>query len=240
MGELRNVVLLALLPGVGVAVGGVVAELTPRSRAWLNWSLHAAAGIVIAIAAIEVFPEALDVLSTWTVGVAFALGGLAYLAAQMLVDRQAEGGDSRMWMIFLAVATDLFGDGLLIGAGTAVSASLGVTLAIGQIMANVPEGFASIATFRANDVGRSTRLWLTAGFLLPALAAALVGFLMLRDQPESWQYSALVAAAGLYTVAAFEDLIEEAHDATADSRRSTLALIGGFVLFVFVSAALGG
>lgn len=238
--ELRNVVLLALLPGLGVALGGIVAEVTPRSRAWLNWSLHAAAGIVIAIAAIEVFPEALSTVSTWTVGVAFAIGGLAYLGAQMLVDRRSAAGESRMWMIFLAVATDLFGDGLLIGAGTAVSASLGVTLAIGQIMANVPEGFASIATFRANDVRRSTRLWLTAAFLLPTLTAGLLGFLVLRNQPESWQYSALVAAAGLYTVAAFEDVIEEAHEAAADSRRSTLALIGGFVLFVFVSAALGG
>ena len=240
MSDLRNVLLLALLPGLGVAVGGVLAEVTPRSRAWLNWSLHGAAGIVIAIATIEVFPEALDVLSRWTVGAAFALGGLAYLGAQMLVERRAAGGANRTWMIFLAVATDLFGDGLLIGAGTAVSASLGVTLAVGQIMANIPEGFASIATFRANDVGRSTRLWLTAGFLVPVLGAALLGFLLLRGRPESWQYGALVAAAGLYTVAAFEDIIEEAHEAAEDSRRSTLALIAGFVLFTFVSAALGG
>ncbi|MTV27584.1 peptidoglycan-binding protein [Nitriliruptoraceae bacterium ZYF776] len=238
MSGLRDVLLLALLPGVGVAAGGLVAEITPRSRTWLNWSLHGAAGIVVAIAAIEVFPEASGTLSGWTIGIAFGVGGLAYLAAQTLVDRYTARGDSRMWMIFLAVATDLFGDGLLIGAGTAVSASLGVVLAIGQIMANVPEGFASIATFRANDVQRPARLWLIAAFVVPALVAALVGFLILRDRPESWQYTALVAAAGLYTVAAFEDVITEAHEAAADTRRSTLALIGGFVLFAFVSAAL--
>lgn len=240
MPDLVNLLLLALLPGAGVAAGGLLAEVTPRSKAWLNWSLHAAAGIVIAIAAVEVLPDALDVLSRWTVGVAFAVGGLGYLAAQMLVERRAAAGAGHMWMIFLAVATDLFGDGLLIGAGTAVSASLGVTLAIGQVMANVPEGFASISTFRANGIGRASRLWLTAGFFIPVLGAALLGFLLLRGRPESWQYSALVAAAGLYTVAAFEDIIEEAHEAAEDSRRSTIALVAGFVLFVFVSAALGG
>jgi ZIP family zinc transporter len=236
---LRDVMLLALLPGLGVAVGGLIAETVPRSQRWLNWALHGAAGIVIAIAAIEVFPDALDAVSAWTIGIAFAAGGLAYLGAQVLIERRTASGDTRMWMIFLAVATDLFGDGLLIGAGTAVSPTLGVTLAIGQIMANVPEGFASIATFRGNDVPRSTRLWLTAAFVVPSLAAALAGFLILRNQPESWQYTALVAAAGLYTVAAFEDIITEAHEAAADGRRSTLALIGGFVLFVFISAALG-
>ena len=238
--DLLNMLLLAALPGAGVAAGGLLAEVTPQSKRWLNWSLHAAAGIVIAIATVEVFPEALDLLSRWTVGIAFAVGGLAYLAMQMLVQRRAAGGGSRMWMIFLAVVTDLFGDGLLIGAGTAVSASLGVTLAIGQVLANVPEGFASISTFRANDVSRKRRLRLTAAFIVPALGAALIGFLLLRGRPESWQYSALVAVAGLYTVAAFEDIIQEAHEAADDSRRATMALVAGFVLFVFVSAALGG
>ena len=237
--ELSVVLVLALLPGVGVAAGGLLAEIAPRSKAWLNWSLHAAAGIVIAIAAIEVFPEALNSLSRWTVGIAFVAGGLAYLGAQTLVDKRTEGS-ARAWMIFLAVAADLFGDGLLIGAGTAVSADLGITLAVGQIMANIPEGFASLSTFRANDTPRTARLWVTAASLVPALAAAVIGFLVLRARPEAWQYSALTAAAGLYTVAAFEDLIHEAHETTADSRRSTVALITGFTLFVFTSALLGG
>ncbi|MCU0268593.1 MAG: hypothetical protein MUF83_08085 [Acidimicrobiales bacterium] len=230
---------MALLPGVGVAAGGLLAEFAPRSKAWLNWSLHAAAGIVIAIAAVEVFPEALDSLSRWTVGIAFAIGGLAYLGAQTMVDKRTEGS-GRVWMIFLAVATDLFGDGLLIGAGTAVSADLGITLAIGQIIANIPEGFASLSTFRANDTPRTTRLFATAASLVPAVVAAVIGFLVLRTRPDAWQYSALIAAAGLYTVAAFEDVIHEAHETTSDSRRSTLALIAGFVLFVFISAVLGG
>jgi len=147
--ELSTVLLLALLPGIGVAAGGLIAELVPSSKKWLNWSLHAAAGIVIAIAAIEVLPEALDSVSHWTVGIAFAVGGLTYLGIKIVVEKRAEGS-GRMWMIFLAVATDLFGDGLLIGAGTAVSTDLGITLAIGQIMANIPEGFASLSTFRAN------------------------------------------------------------------------------------------
>src|SRR3546814_12897114 len=92
-------------------------------------------------------------------------------------------------------------------------------------MANIPEGFASLATFRANDTPRVTRLRLTAAFIVPAVAAAVVGFLVLRTRPEAWQYSALTAAAGLYTVAAFEDIIHEAHESTSDNRRSTLPLL---------------
>jgi hypothetical protein len=51
--------------------------VAPASDRWLNRALHAAAGVVIAVVAVEIFPEAVDVLSPWTVGVAFTIGGLA-------------------------------------------------------------------------------------------------------------------------------------------------------------------
>lgn len=50
-----------------MAAGGLIAELAPSSKKWLNWPLHVTAGIVIA--AIEVFPEALDSVFSWTVGI---------------------------------------------------------------------------------------------------------------------------------------------------------------------------
>lgn len=233
------VLLLALMPGLGNFVGGLVAEALPASAIWLNRALHAAAGVVMAVVAVEIFPEALQVASGWVLGIAFAVGGLLYLAAEAAVERRAAQGQGRMWMIYLAVATDLFGDGLLIGAGSAVSAGLGLVLAAGQVLADLPEGFAAVSTLRANGVSRSRRLVLSASFLLPVLLAAVLSFLLLRDRPESWQYIALVGTAGLFTVAAFEDMIQEAHETVDDSRYSSIALIAGFVLFVFVSAGLG-
>ena len=240
MSGLGAVLLLALLPAAGNFAGGMVAELVPASDRWLNRALHAAAGVVIAVVAVEIFPEALDVLSGWTIGIAFTVGGLAYIGLDWLVERLAGEGAARMWMIYLAVATDLIGDGLLIGAATSVSAGLGVSLAIGQTLADAPEGFAAILTFKNNDVPRSRRILLSASFAIPVLLAAIAAFLVLRGRPEAWQYTALVGTAGLFTVAALEDMLQEAHEADADARRSTLALIAGFATFVFVSAGLSG
>src|SRR3546814_12543230 len=138
MPELSTVFLLALLPGVGVAAGGLIAELAPSSKKWLNWSLHAAAGIVIAIAAIEVFPEALDSVSHWTVGIAFAIGGLAPLSAPVVVETRAEGSGT-LWMLYLAVATALFGVGLLLGSGTASFPEHGNPLPHGPLLAHLPQ-----------------------------------------------------------------------------------------------------
>ena len=53
------------------------------------------------------------------------------------------------------------------------------------------------------------------------------------------QLAFLVGAAGLLTIAAFEDIIREAHESQEDSQVSSLALIMGFAIFVLVSSGLG-
>ncbi len=104
---------LALLPALGNFSGGLLAEYLPTSKRNLNRALHAASGIVIAIVAVELVPRALQATSGWIVAVAFGIGGLAYVALEALVERlqekRSEGDDrTSMWMIYVAVAIDLF------------------------------------------------------------------------------------------------------------------------------------
>lgn len=233
-----RVLFLALLPFAGNFAGAALAETLSPSDAWRNRALHAAVGIVFAVVAIEIMPEALEVLAGWQIALAFLVGGAAYLLAQTIIASRAEGS-GRMWMIYLAVATDLFGDGLLIGSGSAVAASLGLTLAIGQVLADVPEGAATTVTFQANGVPRNKRLLLAVILVLPVVAGAALSYVTLRDQSEALQLSALVATSGLFAVAVFEDLITEAHEASEDSRTSTAFLLVGFAVFTLVSAGLG-
>lgn len=235
---MTRVLLLALLPFAGNFTGAALAETLAPSDAWRNRALHAAVGIVFAVVAIEIMPEALEVLAGWQIALSFLVGGGVYLLAQSIIADRAEGS-GRMWMIYLAVATDLFGDGLLIGSGSAVAASLGLTLAIGQVLADVPEGAATTITFQANDVPRRKRLLLAALLVAPVVAGAALSYLTLRSQSEGMQLAALVATSGLFAVAVFEDLITEAHEASEDSRTSTAFLLVGFALFTLVSAGLG-
>lgn len=235
---MTRVLLLALLPFAGNFAGAALAEMLSPSDAWRNRASHAAVGIVFAVVAVEIMPEALAVLAGWQIALSFLVGGAVYLLAQSIIARRAEGS-GRMWMIYLAVASDLFGDGLLIGSGSAVAASLGLTLAIGQVLADVPEGAATTITFQANDVPRRKRLLLAVLLVVPVVAGAVLSYLTLRSQSEGMQLAALVATSGLFAVAVFEDLITEAHEASEDSRTSTAFLLVGFALFTLVSAGIG-
>ena len=98
-------------------------------------------------------------------------------------------------MIYVAVAVDLTADGVMLGSGTAVSLAFGVTLAAGQVLADLPEGFAAVANLRENGVPRKRRIMLSASFILYCVAAALLAYLLLRGAPDSAKLAALAFAA---------------------------------------------
>ncbi|MEC9484040.1 MAG: ZIP family metal transporter [Halomonas sp.] len=244
MDDLWLTLALALLPALGNFCGGVLAELSRTTPRRLNQALHGASGLVIAIVAVEIMPRVLDNLSAWAIAASFALGGVAYVGIEQLVHRlqrpeqDAAPGRTGMWMIYIAVSIDLFSDGLMIGAGSAVATTVAFTLAAGQVLADVPEGFATIADMKDKGVPRRKRLLLSASFAIPVLLAASVAYFVLRTQPESFKLAALTFTAGLLMVAAVEEMLSEAHESEEDTRSSILAFVGGFALFVLVSAGL--
>jgi ZIP family zinc transporter len=246
MDDYLMVLALALLPALGNFGGGILAEFVRTSGTALNKALHAAAGIVIAVVAVELMPEALGGgVSGWALALAFSLGGVFYLLVEWMIDRiriksGARSGGGGMWMIYMAVCVDLFSDGLMIGTGSAVSFGLALALAVGQVLADIPEGFATVANFKAKGVPRAKRVLLSASFAVPVLFAASLGYWLLRDQSEALKLAALIFTAGLLTVAAVEEMMTEAHESAEDTRLSVLCFVGGFALFTLVSSYFEG
>ena len=231
-----QVLLLALMPAAGNFAGGLVAELVPTTRQTLSRALHMAAGIVVAVVGVELLPEALNGAATWLVMLGFCLGGATFLALDAAVERLgASNKAAGAWMVYAAVFIDLFSDGLMIGAGSAVSFSLALVLAIGQVTADIPEGFAAIANFRDKGIGRGKRLLLAASFAIATVLGASISFWVLRDQSESLQLTALAFTAGLLILAAVEEMLKQAHESAEDSRMTAGYFLAGFVLFTLVA-----
>ncbi len=238
-----TVLALALLPAVGNFGGGLLAEWLRPSKAILNRALHAAAGIILAVIAVKVMPEALRAAPGWLLALAFLAGGGLHSILEARISRwqghSPQGAGAEAWMVYLAVASDLLGDGLLIGTGSAVSIQLASLLAIGQVLADVPEGYAVIANFRARGVGSRKRLALSASFAIPVISAALFAFLVLRGLGNGPKMAALVFVAGLYTLAAVEDMLHEAHQSAEDTRWSAISFLAGFALFLAIAGGAG-
>jgi zinc transporter ZupT len=121
-----------------------------------------------------------------------SLGG----AFAVLIDRAIDlvqtraacraGGDveASPWGIYFGVAVDLFSDGVIIGTGSIINPALGVLLALGQVPADIPEGFATIATFKNKGVPRAKRVLLSASFAIPILVGGFALFALLASYFE--------------------------------------------------------
>lgn len=231
MNSIWMVLGLALLPAAGNFAGGLLAEFLKTDKQRLNKALHAAAGIVIAIVAVELIPEALEKISAWWVALAFGLGGLAYVGIGTVVDKlqgaSEQGGSSSakgMWMIYITVSIDLASDGLMIGTGSAVSSTMALALALGQVLADIPEGYATIANMKEKGVPRARRILLSASFAIPVLMMASLAYFFLRDQSDLWTMGALAFTAGLLALAAVEDMVSEAHE-SAECHKSVYVVV---------------
>lgn len=113
---------LALLPALGNFSGGLAAEASRTTGRRLNYALHGAAGLVIAVVAVEIMPRVLENLSAWVIALAFALGGIAYVGIEKLVEslqkRQGQRrrrSDECLDDLYRRIHRPYSGNGLLIG-----------------------------------------------------------------------------------------------------------------------------
>jgi ZIP family zinc transporter len=242
MPEFATVLSFALLPAAGNIAGGLLAESMRTPRWVVGASLHAAAGIAIALVSIDLMPRILVTTPMWLIVLAFLAGALfsvmLYRAGGW--GRGIRGGGSRAaWMVFMAVAADLFGDGLMTGAGAAVDSGLGLLIAASQSVANIPGGFAATANFRRDGVARWRRLAMSASLLVPVLASATVGYWLLRDTGAFAQNAALAFIVGVLLLATIEDVIPQGDETQPPRWISTAAFAAGFAAMGLLSSSVG-
>ena len=244
MAEYGIVLTLAALPAAGNLVGGLLAEAVPVSERALSLALHLAAGIVLAVVGIELMPQALEASPAWVPILAFVAGGgffvlldraLGFVQARLGANARAAGP----FGIFSGVSLDLFSDGVMIGTGTVVNPALGLLLAIGQVPADVPEGFAAVASLRRAGIPRRLRMLLSVGFAMPIFIGATVGFFALRDAPDLLTLSVLAMTGGALATVVVEEMVPEAHEGET-SQLGAVSFTGGFALFAAISVYVGG
>lgn len=243
MSEFLLVLGLAALPALANVAGGGLAEVVQLSARGVSLALHLAAGIVLAVVGLELMPEALATASPWVPLLAFVAGGVAFILLDRAVGSvhvRFGGGQERPGSlgVFGGVALDLFSDGVMIGTGTVVNPALGLLLALGQMPADVPEGFAAVATMRRAGIPRRRRLLLTASFVLPIFAGAALGYLALRQAPEIVTLSVLALTGGVLTSVVVEEMVTEAHEGDTSSL-GPVFLTAGFALFAAIAVYVG-
>lgn len=233
------VLALAVLPAAGKTLGSLLAEGVHTPKWLVGAALHAAAGIAIALVSIDLMPRILEAISIELMIVAFLCGAsLSVLLVQgaKRLQMRVGTGSASAWMVQLAILVDLASDGLMTGAGSGVSLGLGSLLAMAQLVANIPGGFASTANFRDKGVGRSQRLILIAVVPILVLIAAGLGFGLLKEANTGVQHGVLAVMVGVLLLTTVEETLPQGDAPQPPRWISTAAFAGGFSLFALLSS----
>lgn len=240
MSEFFLILGYAFLPVIGYWIGVVLAEQIDFTSKFVGIALHSAAGIAIALIAIELMPRALESLTVWVVVLMFLIGAFLSVVTAKCVTRfsskQGHEKSTKAWMIYAAIGTDLAADAFMTGTGSAVAIELGFLLAASQTIANIPGGFVVAAKLQQRKVTRKSRLIAVGLMALFVLLITAVSYLFLKDGSAATQSAALAFIVGLLLLTTIEDMIPEG-DAPRPSRwLSTAAFSLGFAGFAILSA----
>ncbi len=198
---------------------------------------------MLAVVGLELMPEALHASPPWVPILAFVGGGLFFIGIEHaigFVQGRLRAGDEATGplAIFTGVSLDLFSDGVMIGSATVLNPSLGLLLALGQVPADVPEGFAAVASLRRVGIRRRIRVLMALSFTLPIVLGATLGYFALRTAPDVLTLSVLALTGGALTSVVVEKMVTEAHQGET-SHLGPIALTAGFALFSLMSVYVG-
>ena len=230
----RTVTTYALIPGVAVVIGGVLAARYPPTPRMRSIFQHVAAGVVFAAVAGELLPEITAMHDVTGVTAGFAIGIALMLAMRQLTEPAARptGRDLNPMGLLITVGVDLLIDGLLVGIGFAAGAEVGVLVTVALTLEVLFLGLATAASL-ARAGASQTRLVVTSiGLGCLIVLSAIAGAVILGGISGS-PYAAVLgfgSAALLYLVT--EELLVEAQEVPETPLATASFFVGFLVLLV--------
>ena len=221
-----------LLPALAAILGSVVALRMRPGPIALSAIQHFAAGVVFAAAASEVLP---DVMHR---GLPYAtvLGGGAAVVLMLLV-KQIEHYAKGSLGLLVAVAIDLFIDGIVLGIGFVASLKVGLLLTIALTLEVLFLGLTVVSELREASRSSATALLATACLVLLLPVGALIGAPVGQlSAPLQAAFLSFGLVALLYLVT--EELLVEAHE-VPDRPWVTATFFVGFLGLLVIEEFLG-
>ncbi|WP_206680339.1 zinc transporter ZupT [Flaviflexus huanghaiensis] len=225
--------------GMATAIGGIIAFFSRKQSAgFLSAMLGFSAGVMIYVSMIEIFPQALEALTsdhgdrmgTWATVLGF-FGGIGLIGfidkvvpaemnpheitnATTGIDAKQRARLMRMGLLTAAaIAIHNFPEGFATFLSTANDPEIGIPIAIAIGIHNIPEGIAvSVPIFYATG-SRRKAFWLTAGSGLAEPLGALVGYLVLTAfVSDTLMGLSLAAVAGIMIFISLDELLPSAEE----------------------------
>lgn len=225
------------LAAASLLIGYYLATLGPSQRA-TGLIMGIGAGALVAAIAYELVPE--SILGGWGMGLAFALGAVAFFLGDWAVDRRggkerkdiagsAESGSGAA--IFIGTLLDNVPESIILGMGLALGGAINLAFLAAVFISNLPEGVAGSINLEAagNPRQKIFGMW----FMLVVISAlcAGVGYWLATRLPEADGRIAQAFAAGAMLTMLADAMMPEAFEHGGKT-------VGLFTALGFLTAAV--
>lgn len=224
----------AVATGVSTLIGGWLA-LALRSR--IHLILGFSAGAIVAVALLELLPEAYRAgASTYGFDGLAGFAGLGFLG-YLVLDRLLQvavgpSSNSRGHLGAASLTTHSFMDGLAIGLGFQASTAIGLVVAAAVLAHDFSDGINTVNLSMAGANARVARRWLLADALAPAAGILVTVFVRF---PGGVLAPALAVFSGAFLYIGAGRLIGESHARHPHLWTTLMTLLGFGVIYLAVS-----
>lgn len=204
-----------------------------------------AAGVLLATAFLDLFPEALEAAGDANIFIPALLGFLSFFISERYIRlfhyHHGHGTKPTTLLVLLGDGIHNFVDGVTIAVAFLTSVPLGITTSFAVAAHEIPQEIADMGVLLANGLSKRKALLFNFLSAVTALGGALLAYAF-ADIITKYLFFFLAVAAGHFTYIAASDLIPEIHENTEKNKgimTLVIFLIGILAVFVFTKVFEG-
>lgn len=197
-----------------------------------NNMINFAAGVLIAVAFLDLLPEAAKEAKSYeNIFLPALIGFVGFFFAERFIQwfhyHHGHGEEASTFLILIGDGVHNFIDGVAITASFLTSIPLGITTAFAVAAHEIPQEIADMTVLLANGLSKSKALFYNFLSALTAFAGALLAYFF-ASYIEQYLYFFLSLTAGFFIYIAASDLIPELHEKYLENKK--FWSVGIFVL----------
>ncbi|GAA4749292.1 ZIP family metal transporter [Flavisolibacter ginsenosidimutans] len=232
----QKILLFSLIPVFTMIIGGVIAIVRKPNGNVRSLILHFAAGVVFSVVAVELLPDIVKTHKPLQLIIGFSLGFLAMIGIRKFTEVEEDKTltvvkNKLPASLLIAIAVDIFIDGLLLGIGFTAGSTEGMLLAFALSVELLSLGMATATELGENNLSKQKSLGLIALLALVFFISAVLGATLLHNLSHNALEIVLSFGLSALLFLVTEELLTEAHE-EKETVWHTSAFFGGFLLFL--------
>lgn len=204
-----------------------------------------AAGVLLAVAFLDLFPEAAELSAQSSVFVPAFAGFVGFFFAERFMylfhHHHGHGEKPTTLLVIVGDGVHNFIDGVVITASFLTSVPLGITTSLAVAAHEIPQEIADMGILLSNGLSKSRALFYNFLSALTALLGALVAYFF-GAFVQQYIYVFLSVAAGFFIYIAASDLIPQMHEGGRGRNKAhQISIFTLGIAIIFISTkVLGG